>query len=382
MACKIKGSGLIIKPIPKKFCYCLPKTKAKDLDIEIFVNQLIRWYSHQKRDLPWRKTNDPYKIWLSEIILQQTRVSQGLPYYLAFIEKYPTVLDLAKASEQEILRLWQGLGYYSRARNLHFCAKTVVADYNGEFPKTFDELLKLKGIGRYTAAAIASSAFNQPNAVVDGNVYRVLSRVFGIYDDIAETKTAKVFEKLANELIPKTKAGEYNQAIMDFGAIQCTPKSPACAICPMSSGCYAFNKGEIEKLPVKSKKVKVKKVFFNYIVFEHANKLLLHERNENGIWQGLHQFHLIESNSKASEEDVLNQVLRTPYIEVKEISEEVKHVLTHRQIFARFFRLQVNDLNTFANIQSELKLKAHTLEEVQDIPKPILIENYLKKAFY
>ena len=228
------------------------------MDREIFVNQLIRWYSHQKRDLPWRRTNNPYKIWLSEIILQQTRVNQGMPYYLNFVDKYPTVNDLAAAQEQEVLRLWQGLGYYSRARNLHSCAKMVVGEYDGQFPNKFEELLKLKGIGRYTAAAIASMAFNQVNAVVDGNVYRVLSRVFGLYDDIAETKSAKVFEKLANELIPKDQPGEFNQAIMDFGAIQCTPKSPACAICPLSDSCYAFNKGETEQLPVKTKKVKVK----------------------------------------------------------------------------------------------------------------------------
>ncbi|NVJ46941.1 MAG: A/G-specific adenine glycosylase, partial [Cytophagia bacterium] len=351
------------------------------MDREIFVNQLIRWYDHQKRDLPWRRTNDPYKIWLSEIILQQTRVSQGMPYYLKFIETFPTVNDLAKASEQEVLRLWQGLGYYSRARNLHACAKMVVDQYKGEFPKTFDELLKLKGIGRYTAAAISSMAFHQVNAVVDGNVYRVLSRVFGIYDDIVDTKSAKVFEKLANELIPEKHPGEYNQAIMDFGAIQCTPKSPSCAICPFSNQCYAFNKGEIETLPVKSKKVKVKKLYFSYLVFEHEDELLMHEREGKDIWKGLHQFHLIQSEENAGNESILKQASELANFEVQDISEEVKHVLTHRQIFARFFRLQVNDLNTFVDIRKELNLKAYTLEQIQELPKPILIENYLKKAF-
>lgn len=305
-----------------------------------------------------------------------------MPYYLKFVETFPAVKDLAKASEQEVLRLWQGLGYYSRARNLHACAKMVVDEYNGEFPKTFDELLKLKGIGRYTAAAISSIAFNENNAVVDGNVYRVLSRVFGIYDDIADTKSAKVFERLANELIPEKHPGEYNQAIMDFGAIQCTPKSPSCAICPFTDQCYAFNKGEVETLPIKSKKVKVKKLYFNYLVFQHKDELLMHEREGKDIWKGLHQFHLIQSETKVDDDLVLNRASEVASFEVQDISEEVKHVLTHRQIFARFFRLEVDDLNTFVHIQEELNLKAYNLEQIQELPKPILIENYLKKAFY
>lgn len=305
-----------------------------------------------------------------------------MPYYLKFVETFPAVNNLAEASEQEVLRLWQGLGYYSRARNLHACAKMVVDQYNGEFPKKFDELLKLKGIGRYTAAAISSMAFNEANAVVDGNVYRVLSRVFGIYDDIADTKSAKVFEKLANELILEKHPGEYNQAIMDFGAIQCTPKSPACAICPFTDQCYAFNKGEIEMLPIKSKKVKVKKLYFNYLVFQHKDELLMHEREGKDIWKGLHQFHLIQSETKHDNDTVLNRASELASFEVQDISEEVKHVLTHRQIFARFFRLEVDDLNTFVHIQEELNLKAYNLEQIQELPKPILIENYLKKAFY
>lgn len=305
-----------------------------------------------------------------------------MPYYLKFVETFPTVNDLAKASEQEVLRLWQGLGYYSRARNLHACSKMVVDLYNSEFPKTFDELLKLKGIGRYTAAAISSMAFNESNAVVDGNVYRVLSRVFGIYDDIADTKSTKVFEKLANELIPEKHPGEYNQAIMDFGAIQCTPKSPSCAICPFTDQCYAFNKGEIETLPIKSKKVKVKKLHFNYLVFQHKEELLMHEREGKDIWKGLHQFYLIQSETKVDDDSVLNRASELASFEIQDISEEVKHVLTHRQIFARFFRLEVDDLNTFVHIQEELNLKAYNLKQIQELPKPILIENYLKKAFY
>lgn len=305
-----------------------------------------------------------------------------MPYYLRFVETFPTVYDLAAASEQEVLRLWQGLGYYSRARNLHACAQMVVNEYAGKFPASFDELLKLKGIGRYTAAAIASMAFNLPSAVVDGNVYRVLSRVFGLYHDIAETKSAKVFEELANELIPSENPGEFNQAIMDFGAIQCSPKSPSCAICPLSGSCHAFNKAEIEILPVKTKKVKVKKLYFNYIIFEHDESLLMHERSGKDIWQGLHQFYLISAPHFIEEDEVLEGITHGEGLTVEEISGEVKHVLTHRQIFAKFFRLRVNDLNTFVDIQKELKLKAYSLEEIQQLPKPILIENYLKKAFY
>ena len=305
-----------------------------------------------------------------------------MPYYLRFVETFPTVHDLAAASEQEVLRLWQGLGYYSRARNLHACSQMVVNEYDGSFPESFDELLKLKGIGRYTAAAIASMAFNEPNAVVDGNVYRVLSRVFGLYDDISENKSAKVFEKLANELIPQENPGEYNQAIMDFGAIQCTPKSPSCAICPLNGSCFAFNKGEIDTLPVKTKKVKVKRLYFNYIIFEHGENLLMHERTGKDIWQGLHQFYLISTTHQLKEEEVLKQIPQVEGLEVEDISGEVKHVLTHRQIFARFFRLRVNELDTFAIIQNELNLKAYNLHEIHQLPKPILIDNYLKMEIF
>lgn len=305
-----------------------------------------------------------------------------MPYYLKFIEHFPTVFDLAEAEEQTVLRLWQGLGYYSRARNLHHCAKTVVKDYEGKFPDNFEELLKLKGIGRYTAAAIASAAFNRVNAVVDGNVYRVLSRYFGVYDDISETKSAKVFEVLANELIPEDKPGEYNQAIMDFGAIQCTPKSPKCMVCPLSEHCHAFNQGVIEQLPVKTKKVKVKKVYFDYIVFEHEDQVLMQMRSDKNIWKGLYQFHLISSERAAESQDVLARIEESAKMIVLDISEPIKHVLTHRQIFARFFRLQVNDLNTFVQLQQKLNLKAYDLNEVDELPKPILLEKYLKREFY
>ncbi|OEK07136.1 A/G-specific adenine glycosylase [Roseivirga misakiensis] len=352
------------------------------MESEIFVNQLIDWYRHQKRDLPWRHSKDPYKIWLSEIILQQTRVAQGMPYYLRFVEKYPSVEDLANASEAEVLRLWQGLGYYSRARNLHACAKTVASDYEGKFPSTFEELLKLKGIGRYTAAAIASIAFDQPNAVVDGNVYRVLSRVFGISDDIADSKTLRIFEKKANQLIQGQKPGEFNQAIMDFGAIQCTPRSPSCAICPMTAYCYAFNQGKQDALPVKSKKVKVRNRYFYYFVYEHADRVLMRERGPKDIWQGLFDFEMIESSNPKEQEEVFSAISARDSFTVVDYSEEVKHVLTHQRIFTRFLRVQVNDLGNFEALAESRNLRPYQLEEVQELPKPILIQNYLKQEFF
>lgn len=351
------------------------------MNTEVFVAQLIKWYQLQKRELPWRGINDPYKIWLSEIILQQTRVNQGLPYYLRFIEAYPTVADLANASEAEVLRMWQGLGYYSRARNLHACAKMVVENYDKKFPDTFDELLKLKGIGRYTAAAIASLAFNKPNAVVDGNVYRVLSRVFGIADDISDAKTQKVFEAKANAMIPADQPGDFNQALMDFGATHCTPKKPLCMTCPFQSECFAFNKGMIDQLPVKTKKVKVRKRHFYYLLFEHNGQFLMKERGPKDIWQGLNDFYLIEEKKPITIESVLDKV-DLEGITVTDSSEPVKHILTHQQIFAQFIRLQVKEMNKFVALSNDLGLNSFTLKAIHDLPKPVLVNNYLKDNLF
>ena len=230
----------------------------------IFSKTLINWYSNNKRVLPWRKTNNPYYIWLSEIILQQTQVRQGLPYYEAFIANYPTIFDLANANESDVLKLWQGLGYYSRARNLHTTAKHIVYKLNGVFPNTYKELLKLKGVGDYTASAIASICFNEPTAVVDGNVYRVLSRYFGINTPINSSKGVKEFKNLAQQLIDIKKPAEFNQAIMEFGATLCKPKNPNCNICPFNNSCIAFNKSSINNLQVKIKSAKAKKKHFNF----------------------------------------------------------------------------------------------------------------------
>ncbi|MFT6970175.1 MAG: A/G-specific adenine glycosylase [Roseivirga sp.] len=351
---------------------------------KVFANELINWYEQNKRELPWRDTDDPYKIWLSEIILQQTRVAQGLPYYLAFVETYPTIYELAWASETEVLRLWQGLGYYSRARNLHACAKMVVSDYGGKFPDNFDELLKLKGIGRYTAAAIASFAFGQASAVVDGNVYRVLSRVFGIEEDISSTRGPKVFEVKANELIDQGRPGTYNQAIMEFGAIQCSPKSPACGLCPFSSVCFAFNKNCIDLLPVKTKKVKVKKRYFTYLVFKLKEQYFFKERGKKDVWQGLFDFHLLETNDAFDPEQLAMRMEEGNLgnVVIGNTSKLYEHVLTHQRIFANFVQITIQESQLEKLLSFDSQLQSYTIKQIRDLPKPVLISNYLENHIF
>jgi A/G-specific adenine glycosylase len=351
------------------------------LEAKLFANQIIKWYQYHKRDLPWRHTKNPYEIWLSEIILQQTRVAQGLPYYKKFVTAYPSVFELAAASETEVLRLWQGLGYYSRARNLHACAKMIVEDYGGEFPDAYEELLKLKGIGKYTAAAIVSFAFDKPHAVVDGNVYRVLSRVFGMHEDIASSGGARAFERKANELIPGDTPADYNQAVMEFGAVQCAPATPACGLCPLSLECYAFNHNAQQKLPVKSKKVKVRDRYFNYLVFRRGDLYFLKERGPKDVWQGLYDFHLIESKAGMETAELMIKVEATvsgDFI-LEDESKVYKHILTHQRIFATFYLVEVQDKSALAEAES---LNAYTVEEMKLIPKPILIQKYLEEEIF
>lgn len=351
------------------------------MEAKLFANQIIKWYQYHKRDLPWRNTKNPYKIWLSEIILQQTRVAQGLPYYKKFVTTYPGVFELATASEVEVLRLWQGLGYYSRARNLHACAKMIVAEYGGEFPNTYEELLQLKGVGKYTAAAIASFAFDKPHAVVDGNVYRVLSRVFGMHEDIASSGGAKAFERKANELILGDTPADYNQAIMEFGAMQCSPAAPACGLCPLSLECYAFNHNAQQRLPVKSKKIKVRDRHFNYLVFRRGDFYFLKERGPNDVWQGLYDFHLIESKTSIDIAELMTLVqeaVSDDFI-LEDQSKVYKHILTHQRIFATFYLVEVQ--NEFAFFETR-SLKAYTVEEMKLIPKPILIHKYLEEEIF
>ncbi len=342
--------------------------------------QLIKWYRLNKRDLPWRNTNSAYKIWLSEIILQQTRVAQGMNYYLKFVSHYPSVIDLAEASEEEVLKDWQGLGYYSRARNLHKAAKFIQKNYKGLFPSDYNEIRDLKGVGDYTAAAIASFAFDLPHAVVDGNVYRVLSRLFNIKTPIDSTLGKKEFAQLAQQLLPKDRAAEYNQAIMEFGALQCVPKSPNCEACPFIDSCVAFRNNQIELLPIKEKKLKQKKRYLNYLIIESDNELLVNKRNSKGIWQNLYDFPLIETDKSLAENALIknkefNTLINNTEFKIQAVSQERKHILSHQILFAKFYHLNVGD-----NLKRILgKFERIKKRKLNEKPIPKLIENYLKE---
>ncbi|MUP44765.1 A/G-specific adenine glycosylase [Gramella sp. BOM4] len=340
-----------------------------------FSNRLKHWYLQNKRDLPWRKEHEPYQIWLSEIILQQTRVEQGLPYYEKFIEAYPRVFDLAAAPQDEVLKLWQGLGYYSRARNLHETAKYVVNELNGEFPGSYKELVKLKGVGDYTASAIASICYDEGVAVVDGNVYRVLSRVFGIDTPINSTAGKKEFKALAEELLDKKDPATFNQAIMEFGALHCKPQNPACEVCPFNDQCLALKEHRIKELPVKLKKAKVKKRYFNYLVFDlEEERTVLEQRKGKGIWNGLYQFPLVETASLVGQEQLVQTEAFEAHINGGEYSvelynsEPVVHKLSHQHLITRFWLIKSNTDHS----------KSIELESVHEYPVPVLIENFLK----
>jgi A/G-specific adenine glycosylase len=337
-----------------------------------FSTKIINWYNQNYRDLPWRNTTDAYKIWLSEIILQQTRVSQGLPYYINFINAFPTVKDLANADEQQILKLWQGLGYYSRARNLHFTAKYVMENYNGIFPNSYEELLKLKGIGTYTAAAIASFSSNEAVAVLDGNVFRVLSRVFNVDYDISQNSSKKYFIELATKVLSQTNPAIHNQAIMEFGALQCVPKSPNCIACVFNDSCEAFKLKKVSELPVKSKKVKVTKRFLSYILVKDASENYeMNKRTENGIWKNLYEFPCIESESEIEETEILNQ-LNVKY-EIKNFhyfdSFDVLHKLSHQHLNIKFYTIEIEDAIN----------DGYTFDEVKQLPVPIVLHNFIEK---
>lgn len=311
---------------------------------EAIAPNLLHWYTINKRALPWRENNSPYSVWLAEIIMQQTRISQGLPYYLRFVENYPTVVHLAQAHEDEILKLWQGLGYYSRARNMHEAAKTIVDQHQGHFPESYSELLKLKGVGEYTAAAIASISFNLPHAVIDGNVYRVLSRLFAISTPINSTEGKNAFKQLANQLIDRESPGDYNQAIMDFGAMQCKPTQPDCPNCPFSNSCQAFLLNQANRFPVKEAKQKIRHRYFNYLLIEQGENICLNKRTGNDIWKNLFEFPLIEMNRKTEINELADQLMeliRSQNMEIGEITSWQKQILSHQHIHYRFIRLRI-----------------------------------------
>lgn len=329
-----------------------------------------------KRDLPWRYTHEPYQIWLSEIMLQQTRIEQGLPYYYKFIKAYPSVFDLAEAPLEQVLKLWQGLGYYSRARNLHETATYVAYKLNGVFPDNYIELKKLKGVGEYTASAIASICYGEPVAVVDGNVYRVLSRVFGMGTPINSTAGIREFKKLAGQLIDFKDPATYNQAIMEFGALHCKPQNPACETCIFNDKCVALREKKVKELPVKLKKTKVKKRYFNYLVFDlHNDKTILEQRTGKGIWNGLYQFPLVESKeligeNKLVEDKRFREIVEDRNFSVEVFNEEpVVHKLSHQHLFTRFWLI---------NCTATSK-KTIDIGEVEKYPVPVLIENFLNE---
>ena len=335
------------------------------------TDKLLHWYQQNKRDLPWRQTQDPYKIWLSEIILQQTQVAQGLPYYKKFITTYPDVQALAAATEHEILNLWQGLGYYSRARNLHFTAKDIVVNYGGVFPKTYQALLQLKGVGDYTAAAIASFCYNEPVSVLDGNVYRVLARIFGLEIPINSTEGKKIFRMLAQENLDKRQPAVYNQAIMEFGALHCTPKQAKCDSCPLSQECMAYQTGQVSHLPVKLSKIKIKKRYLHYFLVQYKDAIILEKRQGKGIWQNLFQLPLIETaqNQVFSNRD-LDQLYQNYAIDPDAapiMISEVQHKLTHRHLKIKFWLVK-------SKKRSNCLVK---INELKNYPMPIVIANFL-----
>ncbi|WP_297334150.1 A/G-specific adenine glycosylase [Flavobacterium sp.] len=340
-----------------------------------FSNLLISWYLQNRRDLPWRKTPQPYPVWLSEIMLQQTRVAQGMPYFFKFIEAFPTVKHLAAAPEEQVLKLWQGLGYYSRARNLHATAKYIANELKGEFPDSYDGLLKLKGVGDYTAAAIASICYGEAVPVVDGNVYRVLSRYFGLEADISSPAAKPLFKNIASGHLPPGCASEFNQAMMEFGALQCVPKNPDCPNCVLNKECVAYNTGRVASLPVKLKKTKVTHRYFNYIIVEDGQgRSLVNKRSAKGIWHNLYEFPLLETENDVQPEEVM-QVIRNefftdfPVTDVVLIQDTIVHKLSHQHLYIRFWQVTAK-----AGIKGALSHK-----EIKLLPVPVVIHNFIEK---
>lgn len=341
-------------------------------------NQIINWYIINKRDLPWRNTKDAYSIWISEIMLQQTRVATAIDYFNRFMARFPSVSDLALANEQEVLNMWQGLGYYSRARNLHAAAKTIQEEYDGIFPSTYQEIIKLKGIGNYTAAAISSFAYNLQYAAVDGNVYRVLSRIYGIENAIDSTVGKKYFQKIATETMSDARPEIYNQAIIEFGALQCIPRNPNCTNCPVQANCSAFSSNKVELLPLKSKQIKTKDRYFYYLFLSCNGRIFIEKRVAKDIWQNMYQYPLIES-PKAIE---INELIQSPEwnnffdnekLTIHSTTNPVVHKLSHQNLHATFVHVEVN----FQYLARKNDLLGIHFSDLGNYPFPKLIENHL-----
>lgn len=329
------------------------------------------WYRQNKRKLPWRETKNPYLIWLSEIILQQTRVAQGKSYYLKFVNHYPKIENLANADEQEVLNLWQGLGYYSRARNLHFAAKQVIEEFYGVFPAKFEDIKRLKGVGDYTASAIASFAFDLPHAVVDGNVYRVLARYYADSSPIDTSQGQKLFKAYAQDLMPTNDPAEFNQAIMELGALVCTPKNPLCESCPVNEQCSSYLTNNPHNFPVKAKKTKVSNKYFNYFT-DSSDQLQIEKRKGKGIWQNMFQLPLIESDKKLTLKDVKNLTSEKWGVKAEIKIAEYQHILSHQKIHASFWRID-------SPITNDEEIISVSLDQIQGYPLPRLIDKYLEE---
>jgi A/G-specific adenine glycosylase len=344
-----------------------------------FSGKIINWYMANKRDLPWRKTNNPYKIWLSEIIMQQTRIDQGTSYYLRFVKQYPDIFSLANAHEEDVLKLWQGLGYYSRARNLHATAKEIAENQDGKFPANYSELLKLKGIGEYTAAAIASFAFNLPYAVTDGNVERLISRYYAISTPVNASEGKKIIQKRASENMDYQQPGIYNQAIMEFGALVCKPTSPLCSSCILNTECKAYKKQIVNNVPVKLGKIKIKDRFFNYLFITNAySKVLIKKRTDSDIWKGLYDFPLIETKGKIKKDKLKEYITKDKFfskqdIQLKSISGEYVHILSHQKLHARFYILESKEEFNIENTNIE----EVAFDDLKKYPIPRLVEKFL-----
>lgn len=343
-----------------------------------FAEEIIEWYHKNKRDLPWRKTDDPYIIWLSEVIMQQTRVEQGTPYFNRFSEKYPTVEDFASATEDEILKLWQGLGYYSRGRNMHKTAQSVMDEYSGYFPKNYNSLIKLKGIGEYTAAAISSFSCNEARAVVDGNVFRLLSRYFGIDTPINTGKGKKLFTELANELLDKSQAGQFNQAIMEFGSLQCKPKNPDCLSCPLQAGCEARKTNRINDLPVKIKSLKIRGRYFNYILAQKDGQILIKKRGSGDIWENMFDLPLFETENLTHAQDLIKtEDFISSFgsqVKIRSVSAPVKHILSHQKLYTSFIEIE----NFSEGFISERSWFYVNQDELENLAQPKLIFQFFE----
>ena len=351
----------------------------------LFSEKLIHWYEQNKRDLPWRNTSDPYKIWLSEVILQQTRVDQGKPYYDKFIREFPKIGTLAQADEDKVMQLWQGLGYYSRARNLHRTAKYIYKELKGKFPNNYNELLKLTGVGPYTAAAIASFSFGEVQAVVDGNVIRVISRLFGIQQPVNIPSVRRKIELICAELICKTDPATFNQAIMEFGAIQCTPKKPECGICVFNMDCKSHLLNLVDEIPAKKRKSEKKDRYIDYFLFYNEHFILLKKRIGKGIWQGLFEGLMIESDKQIETSKVLDDLKRQNvlpnYSTIEGASDTVKHVLSHQNLYIRFWKVIVSQQEDLESLAAKNSMVMVNRPQLSSLGFPIVIWNYLEREF-